>query len=241
MNIGVAIYYPAMLYSLLLVAIWVVSWFAGVVRLFISGDTGVNSLISAEGVRWALRSAETSLEAAPWGTALLCVVSFGLLYGSGLLHTIAGVLCGDRPSANRRHAGLMSLVVLLVSLLLLFVCTIAPWHILMGVTSQLSTSPLFKGWLLLLFLITLFVSAMHGAVYGSYRISSDVMRSVCDMVAYFSPAFVAMLPASGVVPCLQYTGMLSVTDGTVVDILNTILYLFPFIYLSLLRFALRVK
>ena len=76
MNDGKPAYYPVLLYSLLLLLVWGGSWLIELVLLFAGESLDVNSLVSGEGVRWALLNAEASLEAAPWGAAffLLFVV-----------------------------------------------------------------------------------------------------------------------------------------------------------------------
>lgn len=234
MNKVALAYYPVYVYTLLLLAVWLLSWFAGVAGVFVSGEVLVENLVSAEGVRWALRSASYSLESAPWGVAVLCVVCVGLIVGSGLLHTVCEVLRGRGLVYHRRKAGSAALVVFLLCVILIFLCTVSPWHLLMGVSGDFSSSPLAKGWLLVLFIVVLAVSAIHGAVCGNYRMLSDVVRGVCDVFVMFAPAFVAMVPASGLVACLDYVGLLA-GDDYVSHFVAALLYLSPFLYVAVLR------
>lgn len=239
MNRRINLYYPILLYAMSLLIIWIVSWFAGVLALFFSGDFAVNSLISAEGVRWALRTAMQTVNSAPWGVAMLCVMCVGLLSGSGLLHSICNLLVGNKLSYNNRFAGYMALVVLCICLFVVFLSTVAPWHLLMGVTPHFSLSPLVRGWLLLLFVVTFLTSSLYGAVSGSYRCLSDVLNRICDVYTVFAPAFIAMIPASGILPCMGYVGILP--DEFPVTDVETVLYLLPFIYVAFLsrRYFLR--
>lgn len=225
-------YLPVYLYSLLLVVIWVASWISGIVGLLTSGVQRNESLLSASGVRWALRTAADSLEAAPWGSIALCVTALGLLYGSGFVETVSLLFARKTISHNRRSALVMSLVLLLLWIVILFLCSVAPWHILAGVTIDLSSSPLVVGWLPLMFVVVFSIAVMHGAVSGCYRSYLDVLDGVCRTFKIFLPAFIALIPASGVVPCLVFAGVLS-SGGALLGVLEILLYLLPFVLLQL--------
>ena len=56
MNNRRAYYYLLPLYLLMLLMVWVGAFFADVVQLLLGGTLPTSSLMSAEGVRWALRS-----------------------------------------------------------------------------------------------------------------------------------------------------------------------------------------
>lgn len=232
-------YRPAILYTFLLLALWVASWFIGVAELLMSGTDTMNSLLSAEGVRWALRNALSCLESAPWGIAMMCVVAVGLLEGSGLLHTMRESVSSRHLSENRRYAALMSLAVLCVIAALLFMTCVAPWNILGGITPGWEAHPLVAGAVPLLFIAVAAASMMHGAVYGSYRSVADIVRGVCRAVAVFASALVALIPASGIISCAEYMGIFRILGlgGGVQSVAECALYLLPFLYAapSLLR------
>ena len=78
MNNRRAYYYPLFVYLLALLLVWVGAFFADVVQLL--ADEAVHtsaSLISAKGVRWALRTALPSIDAVPWGTVMMLVAGKG--------------------------------------------------------------------------------------------------------------------------------------------------------------------
>ena len=216
-------YLPVLLYSFLLVGVWLVSWIIGVAGLLHSGVESV-SLLSASGVRWALRTAISSLEAAPWGVAVLCVVAVGLLSGSGILETLRIVLSQQPLSHNRRPAAIMTSILFLLWCLLLGVCVVLQWRPLAGITQHYSSSPLVAGALPLAFIVVFTISALHGAVSGCYRSLTDVLDGVCKAFALFLPAFIAMLPASGIIPSLSFLGV-SIQH----NLLVFLLYIFPFV------------
>ena len=57
----------------------------------------------------------------------------------------------------------------------------------------------------------------------------DVVVSTADTFVLFIPAIMALLPASGIVPCLQYAGVQQASD-MLWSIIETVLYMLPFLY-----------
>lgn len=220
-------FYPILLYIILLFGVWVLSWFAGVVDLLIDNGERVHSLVSAEGLRWAFRNAVPSLSYAPWAVTLFCVLSFGLVKSSELLHTVVTVFSAKKLSANRRVAGYMTLITFLCCLFLLFMATVAPWRVLMGVIPSFMMSPLAKGWPLLLLFVSIMLSVVHGFAFGVYRSVFDLLKGVSAVFSSFVPAFMAMLPASAILSCLEFTGFL--IDEKCLYLLSIILYVLPFV------------
>lgn len=233
MNNRRTLYYPAVAYLLLLVCVWLFSWLVGVVDLLRVAHSGILSLVSAEGVRWALRSASQSVNSAPWAAIMLFTASLGLLAGSGLVKSARGVLRGASLTFVERRAWSMAAIAFVLYLLLLFVCTVYPWNILLGVTGDFYTSTIVQGRGILSFAGVLFVAVAFGFIYGNYRSLIDVLRSVGAAFSRFSPALIAVLPASGIMPCASYSGALTLLEITPQDaaVLADILYLLPFVYI----------
>ena len=219
--------FSVLFYSIILVAIWVLSWIMGIIGLLSSGVQRSDSLLSATGVRWALRTAGESLQSAPWGVAVLSLVALGLLSGSGILETLYIIFTRKRLSHNRGRAAAVAATLLLLSVVLVFMCTVSPWHILSGVTGDFSSSPLAIGIMPLLFFVIFTVSIIHGGVLGAYRSVADVVDGVCDTFLIFMPAFLSIIPASGLLPTLAFVGV-ALTDG-VYNAVSFVLYVLPFV------------
>ena len=230
MNNRRLLYYPVVLYALLLFFVWVASWIMGIAELLIAPSLNVENLLSAEGMRWALRTAAASVDAAPWASAVTGVTAVGLLYGSGFLHSMF-LLFERKPfSHSRIRAFSLSLAVLLALAVLVAVMALPSVGVLSGVTDNILSSPIVKGWQLLLLLAALCVSVMHGAVYGSYRNVFDIMDGVIELFHLYAPAFVAMIPASGIIPSLVFIGVGSAS----LSLMEALLYGLPFIYITVL-------
>lgn len=229
MNNRRANYYPLLAYLLLLLMVWIGEFFADVMQLLFGAELPTSSLISAEGVRWALRTALPSIGAVPWGMVMLLVATYGLLRGSGLVKVLVRLLCLRRLTLSEWRALLFSLAATVCYVALLYMLAVAPWNILSGVTHEPALSPLLQGWVLLLFIGTLFVSLICGFIYGNFRSIMDVVVSTADTFVLFIPAIMALLPASGIVPCLQYAGVQQASD-MLWSIIETVLYMLPFLY-----------
>lgn len=229
MNNRRANYYPLLAYLLLLLMVWIGAFFADVMQLLFGAELPTSSLISAEGVRWALRTALPSIGAVPWGMVMLLVATYGLLRGSGLVKVLVRLVCLRRLTLSEWRALLFSLAATVCYVALLYMSAVAPWNILSGVTHEPALSPLLQGWVLLLFIGTLFVSLIYGFIYGNFRSIMDVVVSTADTFVLFIPAIMALLPASGIVPCLQYAGVQQASD-MLWSIIETVLYMLPFLY-----------
>ena len=233
MNNRRAYYYPVLVYLLLLLLVWVGAFFADVTQMLSGKALSSSSLISAEGMRWALRTAVPSINALPWGIVMMLVAIFGLLRGSGLARVLGRLLRLRRLTLLELRAFLFSLVVAICYVALLYMSAVSPWNVLGGVTEDPALSPLLQGWVLLLFVGVLFVSLIYGFIYGSYRSIMDAVASTAATFMLFVPAFMALVPASGIIPCLQYAGVQSVL-GISWSVISAILCLLPFVYVIVL-------
>lgn len=234
MNDRRACYYPVLVYLSLLLLVWVGAFFADVTQMLSGKALSSSSLISAEGMRWALRTAVPSINALPWGMIMMLVAIFGLLRGSGLARVVGRLFCLHRPTALELRALLFSLAVAICYVVLLYMSSVSPWNLLGGVTEDPALSPLLQGCALLLFVGALIVSLIYGFIYGSYRSIMDIVASTAATFRLFLPAFMALIPASGIIPCLQYAGVQSIF-GISWSTFSAILYSLPFLYLLLMK------
>ena len=234
MNDRRASYYPVLVYLSLLLLVWVGAFFADVTQMLSGKALSSSSLISAEGMRWALRTAVPSINALPWGMIMMLVAIAGLLRGSGLVRVIGRLLSLHRLTVLEFRAFLFSLAAAICYVVLLYMSAISPWNVLAGVTEDPALSPLLQGWALLLFVAVLLVSLIYGFIYGSYRSIMDIVASTAATFRLFLPAFMALIPASGIIPCLQYAGVQSIC-GISWSVFSAILYVLPFLYLLLMK------
>jgi p-aminobenzoyl-glutamate transporter AbgT len=233
MNKKRAYYYPVSIYLLVLLMVWIGSFFVDVAQMLSGGSHVNSSLLSAGGIRWAVRNALPAINALPWGIFMLSVVMLGLSRGSGLANALSRLARFRRLSGAEVRAFAFSLALMVCYLLLLYMSTSSPWNLLSGVSEDSSLSPIVQGRVILLFFGVLLMSLIYGYIYGNYRSVMDVFTSTADLFKFYVPAFMALIPASGIVPCLQYAGVDSII-GLPWGVINVTLYLLPFIYQMIL-------
>lgn len=234
MNKKRAYYYPILVYLLILLVVWVGAFFVDVFQMLSDVSYHSSSLISAAGVRWAVRTALTTLNALPWGTVMLFIVTLGLLNGSGIARVVWRLICFKRLTVSELRSFSFSLAAVLCYAVLLYISTISSWGIFRGLTDEPSLSPIVQGWTLLLFIGLLLASAVYGFIYGNYRSVMDIVVATSNSFVIFVPALLALIPASGIVPCLDYAGVHE-TAWLSWEIVEALLYLLPFIYVVVLQ------
>ena len=124
-------------------------------------------------------------------------------------------------------------------MMLLFVCTLPPWNLLLGVTGDLYASPLVQGRVIICFIGLFIVAVSFGFIYGNYRSLIDIARSLGAAFTLYAPALLAVLPATGIMPCVEFAGFLPLLHIDVADVavVSDIIYLLPFLYVMLVMRA----
>ena len=234
MNKKRAYYYPIPVYLLLLLLVWVGSFFVDVAQMLSDNDHSSSSLISAGGMRWAVRNALPAINALPWGIVMLSVAVYGLLRGSGIIRVICRLARRQRLSGAEVRAFSFAMATLVCYIALLYMSSTSSWGVLRGVTDEPALSPIVQGAVILVFIGALFTSIIYGFIYGNYRSIMDLFTSIADSFKLFVPAMMALIPASGIVPCLQYVGVQPLC-GIHWHVLETVIYLPPFIYVAVLQ------
>jgi p-aminobenzoyl-glutamate transporter AbgT len=204
----------------------------GVIDLF-SSDYIVNSnsLLTAPGMRWVLRNAVLSIDAAPWGTIVMFIVMAGLMRGSGISAMLSHLIMARRLTKNEKRSLFFALVSLVVYLAVLYVGKASSWEVFTGVSADVSSSPLVQGWVMLALIGVLFVSMTYGLIYGNFRSLVDAVSSIGDTFVLAVPALMAVIPASWLISCLQYTG---IVENDFI-LCGNIIYALPFAYVVILN------
>ncbi len=230
-------YNPVIAYSLLLLLVWLLSWVVDMVAMFSGWEITINSLVSSEGVRWAARNAMLALDSVPWGIFMLLLAMVALLSGSGVVRMLGHLFKSFSLTKNERRSALFAFLALLLYAVLVYLATLSPFNILLGVTGHFASSPLMHGIPLLTFIAVLIVSLIYGFMYGNYRSLLDVVSSMGETYSFYMPALIALIPASGIMPCVEYTGVLELTGcaGCSMHVVTGIVYLIPFLYVVMLR------
>lgn len=226
-------YYPVIGYVLILVFVWLLSWILDITTTFMDADSGVESLVSSEGVRWTMRNALPSLNNVAWGEIILLISALGLLQGSGIMRMLFHLAKHLQLTKMERRSIIFALFAVLIYMAVLYVTTLSQWNVLSGVTGTLENSSFVSGLPLLLFFGVLILALVYGFMYGNYRSVIDVVSSIGNTCAKFVPALIALIPASGVIASITYMGifdLLGMTDFEE-NIIAAVFYSIPFLHI----------
>ena len=213
--------------------VWLLSWFLDIAATFMDADFGVSSLVSSEGVRWAMRNALPMLNNVPWGEIVLLLSALGLLQGAGIIRLLSGMIKGERPTRMQTRSLLFSVFAVLIYSTVVYVATFSQQNILLGVSGTIENSSFISGLPLLLFLGVLISALVYGFMYGNYRSAVDVVSSLGNTFSLFIPALIALIPASAVIASVVYTGffdLIGLTNNEV-GIIATVFYAIPFLHI----------
>ena len=175
----------------------------------IYGVGHVQSLLSAEGVRWLMGHVMSNyLQTPALGIILVLMMGMGVVVQSGLWNALKRFFQpGILLSRKERRAMMLAFGVLSVYAMLLVVSILLPWHIAQGVTGVWMHSPLYKGWV---YVFSLGVG-LSGLVYGyasdTFVRFSDVFDAMSLLIARYASFFVMLFFLSQFFASLNYTRM----------------------------------
>ena len=163
-------------FFLLTVVLALFSWIASAY-----GIGEVQSLLSAEGIRWMLgHVVENYVHAPALGIMLVLFMGMGIGIRAGLYGALKRFCRKEKQlSRKERRALVASVVTLALYMVLVGVALLLPWNFLYSVTGSWSHSPLAKG---LVYILSVGIG-LSGMVYGYV---SDVFRGWKDVVGGMS-------------------------------------------------------
>lgn len=196
--------HPATLFFLLTLLVALLSWVGS-----IYGWSGVQNLISAEGLRWKLRNVGDGLLAAPlFGDLLLLSFGAGLCLHSGFWEAVKGGLYRRRKLSRKEKRSLwLSLTAGIVYVLAVLFLTWGPWGVVRSITGELKGSPLAEGLSYLLSLGLGIVAVIYGYTVDLYRTDRDIIKGMSYSSIRFSSYCVTLFFVVQFFTSLHYTGL----------------------------------
>lgn len=196
--------HPATLFFLLMLLVALLSWVGS-----IYGWSGVQNLISAEGLRWKLRNVGDGLLAAPlFGDLLLLSFGVGLCLHSGFWEAVKGGVYGRRKLSRKEKRSLwLSLTVGVVYVLAILSLALGPGGMVRSITGELKGSPLADGISYLLSLGLGIVAVIYGYTVDLYRTDKDIIRGMSYSSVRFSSYCVTLFFVVQFFTSLHYTGL----------------------------------
>lgn len=192
----------ATVFFALTVAVAFCSWIGSVYGL-----GGVQSLLSAEGIRWELRHTLSSyVEAPALGIVLMLLFGLGVVAQSGMCGVMARALQPkQRISRKERRALVLAGITLFIYILSLLAAAFMPGTLLRSVVGTLANSPLLDG---IPFIASLGVG-LTGLVFGyaadRFRTDRDVVRAMSCLISRHATYFIELFFIVQFFTSLEYT------------------------------------
>ena len=167
----------------------------------------VQSLLSAEGVRWMLGNVVSNYVQAPaLGVVFVLFWGLGIMVRSGMWNALKRMGKPDSIlSRKERRALMLSVGTLMGYILLVLISVVLPWNITQSVTGTWLHSPFSKG---LVYIISLGIG-LSGVVYGyvsdTFRRFSEVFDAMSLLITYHASFFVLLFFVIQFFASLAYT------------------------------------
>ena len=215
----------SLIFFLLTLALALFSWMGSVY-----GVNGVQSLLSAEGIRWVLGHVLENYVLAPaLGIILVLLMGLGVGFRSGLYDASKRFLRKGRLlSRKERRALTLAVLFFMFYVVLLVASMFLPWNLYWSVTGDWLHSPFSKGFIYLLSMGIGLVGMVYGYVAGSYRSMVDVMQGMSCLIARKASYFVTLFFVVQFFSSLEYVCLaecLHLSEGTVEVIYQLCSYL----------------
>ena len=201
-------------FFLLTVALSLFSWIGS-----IYGMEGVQSLLSAEGIRWVLgHVVENYVNAPALGIVLILFIGSGIGIHAGLVDALRQLFLQERRLLSRKER--RSLILALIALLayggVVLLLTMLPWNFLQGITGSWLHSPLSKGFVYILSVGIGLSGMVYGYASDTFRGVSDVVNGMSCLIARKASYFVTLFFVVQFFSSLSYTHVvewMSISSG----------------------------
>ena len=221
-------------FFLLTLALALFSWIGSIYGL---GE--VQSLLSAEGIRWVLgHVVENYVQSPVLGMVLILFMGMGIVFRSGLYDAVKRFASRNKLlSRKERRALTLAVGVLLLYFAMLVVSMFLPWNLYWNITGGWLHSPFSKG---LVYLLSIGIG-LGGMVYGyvsdTFRHLSDVVEGMSSLIAERSFTFVSLFFIIQFFSSLEYTRLAEWmnVDGSILGGLYVVSCVFALFRLDSLR------
>ena len=192
----------SIVFFLLTLALALFSWIGSIYGL---GE--VQSLLSAEGIRWVLgHVVENYVQSPVLGIVLILFMGMGIVLRSGLYDAVKRFAGRNKLlSRKERRALTLAVGVLLLYFAMLVMSMFLPWNLYWNITGGWLHSPFSKG---LVYLLSIGIG-LGGMVYGyvsdTFRRFSDVVEGMSLLIAARSFTFVSLFFIIQFFSSLEYT------------------------------------
>ena len=192
----------SIVFFLLTLALALFSWIGSIYGL---GE--VQSLLSAEGIRWVLgHVVENYVQSPVLGIVLILFMGMGIVLRSGLYDAVKRFASRNKLlSRKERRALTLAVGVMLLYFAMLVVSMFLPWNLYWNITGGWLHSPFSKGLVYLLSIGMGLGGMVYGYVSDTFRRFSDVVEGMSSLIAERSFTFVSLFFIIQFFSSLEYT------------------------------------
>ena len=192
----------SIVFFLLTLALALFSWIGSIYGL---GE--VQSLLSAEGIRWVLgHVVENYVQSPVLGIVLILFMGIGIVLRSGLYDAVKRFAGRNKLlSRKERRALTLAVGVLLLYFAMLVMSMFLPWNLYWNTTGGWLHSPFSKGLVYLLSIGMGLGGMVYGYVSDTFRRFSDVVEGMSSLIAERSFTFVSLFFIIQFFSSLEYT------------------------------------
>ena len=222
----------SIVFFLLTLALALFSWIGSIYGL---GE--VQSLLSAEGIRWVLgHVVENYVQSPVLGIVLILFMGMGIVLRSGLYDAVKRFAGRNKLlSRKERRALTLAIGVLLLYFAMLVVSMFLPWNLYWNITGGWLHSPFSKG---LVYRVSIGMG-LGGMVYGyvsdTFRRLSDVVEGMSLLIAERSFTFVSLFFIIQFFSSLEYTRLAMNVDDSILRGLYVVSCVFALFRFNSLR------
>lgn len=223
-----------MISALLILALLLLSLLSWIGNVY---DWGLQSLYSAEGLRWLVSNALPNLRQAPLTETLLVSICLGVLVESGLPFMLWKILRQrhTHPTLKQQRALQFTLLTSLLLLATLAVLTLIPPYILLSAFGTFTHSPLAQGAPILLLLLCASIGIVYGGLSGRFLSFSDVLRACTHWPTLLARCYATMLLAAELLACIAFVWPSIHLHRLLWTTLQILLYTLPFLHFFILK------
>ena len=192
----------SIVFFLLTLALALFSWIGSIYGL---GE--VQSLLSAEGIRWILgHVVENYVQSPVLGMVLILFMGLGIVRRSGLYDAVKRFAGRNKlVSRKERRALTLAVGVGLLYIVMLVLSMLLPWNLYWNITGGWLHSPFTKGLVYLLSVGVGLVGMVYGYAADTFRRLSDVVEGMSSLIADRSFCFVSLFFVIQFFSSLDYT------------------------------------
>lgn len=173
------------------------------------GLDGVQSLLSAEGIRWGLgHVVENYVQSPALGLVLIFFMGLGIGNRSGLYDALKRLCRKERKLSRKEGRALTLASVALLLYIVLVGALLLPWNFLYGVTGSWLHSPFSRGLVYVLALGIGWSGMVYGYVSDAFRHLSDVVEGMSSFIIDRAYGFVSLFFVVQFFSSLAYTHMM---------------------------------